>query len=73
MVDTVDSSTVLVTECVKRTQKLLMAVGQAKPICSPDWIRKSKKAGEFLGNAHNRGIIVVIKSRFCRPVGSYFN
>lgn len=49
MVDTIDTSTVLVTEKVKRTQKLLMAVGQGKPICPPEWIRKCKKAGEFLG------------------------
>lgn len=49
MVDTVDACTVLVTESVKRTQKLLMAVGLGKPICSPDWIRQCKKAGEFLG------------------------
>lgn len=49
MVDTIDASTVLVTEYVRRTHKLLMAVGQGKPICSPEWIRKCKKAGEFLG------------------------
>lgn len=50
MVDTVDACTVLVTESVKRSQKLLMAVGQGKPICSPEWIRESKKANHFLGN-----------------------
>lgn len=50
MVDTIDTATVLVTENVKRTQKLLMAIGQGKPICSPNWIRQSKAAGQFLGN-----------------------
>lgn len=49
MVDSVNAATVLVTETLKRTQKLLMAVGQGKPICSPEWIHMSKKAGEFLG------------------------
>ncbi|XP_018578133.1 uncharacterized protein LOC108916382, partial [Anoplophora glabripennis] len=48
VVDSVESSTVLVTGQVKRSQKLLTAVGQGKPICSPDWIHASKKANEFL-------------------------
>nr|XP_023013616.1 formin-J-like [Leptinotarsa decemlineata] len=48
IVDTVDSSTVLVTEHVKRSQKLLTAVAQGKPICSPKWIHASKKMNEFL-------------------------
>lgn len=48
IVDSVEACTVLVTEHVKRSQKLLCAVGQAKPICSPAWIKESKKAGEFL-------------------------
>lgn len=49
IVDTVNTCTVLVTEHVKRSQKLLTAVGQGKPICSPQWIKDSKKSGEFLG------------------------
>lgn len=48
--DSVNSCTVLVTEHVKRSQKLLSAVGQGKPVCSPQWIKESKKSGEFLGN-----------------------
>ncbi|CAH0551523.1 unnamed protein product [Brassicogethes aeneus] len=48
VVDTVDSSTVLITGSVKRSQKLLTAIGQGKPICSPLWIQESKKKGEFL-------------------------
>lgn len=60
MVDTIDTSTVLVTEHVKRTQKLLMAVGQGKPICSPDWIRKCKKAGEFLGRVFTHYVYITI-------------
>ncbi|KAJ8925840.1 hypothetical protein NQ315_009692 [Exocentrus adspersus] len=48
VVDSVDASTVLVTEHVKRSQKLLTAVGQGKPICSPKWIHESKKSNGFL-------------------------
>ncbi|KAG5874477.1 hypothetical protein JTB14_009200 [Gonioctena quinquepunctata] len=48
VVDTVDSSTVLVTERVKRSQKLLTAIAQGKPICAPAWIQASKKANEFI-------------------------
>ncbi|XP_049826763.1 mediator of DNA damage checkpoint protein 1 isoform X2 [Aethina tumida] len=48
IVDSVDDCTVVVTENVKRTQKLLTAIGQGKPVCSPQWIRDSKKNGEFL-------------------------
>lgn len=50
IVDSVDAATVLVTESVKRTQKLLAAVGQGKPICSPVWLKECKKANSFLGN-----------------------
>lgn len=53
IVDSVDDCTVVVTENVKRTQKLLTAIGQGKPVCSPQWIRDSKKNGEFLGNVHH--------------------
>nr|CAI5822164.1 unnamed protein product [Callosobruchus analis] len=48
VVDSVDDCSVLVTESVKRSMKLLAAVGLAKPICSPAWIRASKSAREFL-------------------------
>ncbi|XP_030766566.1 mediator of DNA damage checkpoint protein 1-like isoform X2 [Sitophilus oryzae] len=48
VVDSVTTCTVLVTEHVKRSQKLLCAVGSGKPICSPKWIIASKKAHEFL-------------------------
>lgn len=58
MVDTVDAATVLVTESVKRTQKLLVAVGQGKPICSPEWLRQSKKEGKFLGE-HFQAVLSV--------------
>ncbi|XP_050295877.1 mediator of DNA damage checkpoint protein 1 isoform X2 [Anthonomus grandis grandis] len=43
-----NTCTVLVTESIKRTPKLLSAVGLGKPICSPNWILESKKAHEFL-------------------------
>ncbi|VEN34487.1 unnamed protein product, partial [Callosobruchus maculatus] len=49
VVDSVDGCSVLVTETVKRSKKLLVAVGLAKPVCSPAWIRASKDAREFLG------------------------
>jgi hypothetical protein len=48
VVDTVDACTVLVTESVKRSQKLLCAVGQGKPICSPKWLEACKKAYSFV-------------------------
>ncbi|CAG9766477.1 unnamed protein product [Ceutorhynchus assimilis] len=48
IVDSVESCTVLITENVKRTQKLLTAIGLGKPICSPNWITESKKVQEFL-------------------------
>ncbi|CAH1116649.1 unnamed protein product [Phaedon cochleariae] len=48
VVDDVDAATVLVTGEVKRSQKLLAAVAQGKPICSPRWIQASKKSNEFL-------------------------
>ncbi|XP_076258248.1 mutator 2 [Rhynchophorus ferrugineus] len=48
VIDSVNSCTVLVTEHIKRSQKLLCAVGLGKPICSPQWIVESKKSHEFL-------------------------
>ncbi|KAK5647267.1 hypothetical protein RI129_002159 [Pyrocoelia pectoralis] len=48
IVDSVEGCTVLVTGNLKRSQKLLTAVGQSKPICSPDWILECKKANKFL-------------------------
>ncbi|XP_031328963.1 uncharacterized protein LOC116159992 [Photinus pyralis] len=48
VVDSVEACTVLVTGSLKRSQKLLTAVGQCKPICSPDWIRECKKVNKFL-------------------------
>ncbi|XP_060522251.1 uncharacterized protein LOC132699503 isoform X2 [Cylas formicarius] len=48
VVQSVNSCTVLVTEQVKRSQKLLVAIGLSKPICSPKWITDSKRKGSFL-------------------------
>ncbi|KAJ3648097.1 hypothetical protein Zmor_019932 [Zophobas morio] len=48
VVDTVDACTVLVTESIKRSQKLLCAVAQGKPICSPQWLYACKKAFAFV-------------------------
>ncbi|XP_044265612.1 transcriptional regulator ATRX [Tribolium madens] len=48
IVETVDACTVLVTENVKRSQKLLCAVAQSKPICSPQWLHACKKASVFV-------------------------
>lgn len=71
MVDTVDNCTVLVTEYVKRTQKLLEAIGQGKPICSPNWIRESRKVGEFLGKNSVKQSEVTDKTSLCRSLGSF--
>lgn len=49
IVDSVDSCTVLITEHVKRSQKLLEAIGRGRPICSPQWVLDSKRAKQFLG------------------------
>ncbi|GJQ76614.1 hypothetical protein Trydic_g15476 [Trypoxylus dichotomus] len=48
VVDSIETSTVLVTSSVKRSQKLLSAIGLAKPICSPKWLHDSKSANMFL-------------------------
>ncbi|XP_019773272.2 mediator of DNA damage checkpoint protein 1 isoform X1 [Dendroctonus ponderosae] len=48
IVDSVDSCTVLITEHVKRSQKLLEAIGRGRPICSPQWVLDSKRAKQFL-------------------------
>ncbi|CAG9860682.1 unnamed protein product [Phyllotreta striolata] len=48
IVDSVSAATVLVTGSVKRSQKLLSAIGQGKPICGPDWIHSSKANRNFL-------------------------
>ncbi|XP_057654533.1 uncharacterized protein LOC130892869 isoform X1 [Diorhabda carinulata] len=48
IVDNVDSATVLMTQSVKRSQKLLTAVAQGKPICPPSWINESLKNNGFL-------------------------
>ncbi|EFA05925.2 uncharacterized protein LOC103313737 [Tribolium castaneum] len=48
VVETVDACTVLVTETVKRSQKLLCAVAQSKPICSPQWLYACRKASAFV-------------------------
>lgn len=73
MVETVDACTVLVTQNVKRTQKLLMTVGQGKPICSPDWLVESKKAGEFLGDIFNNTNLDAILAFDCRSMGQHFS
>lgn len=49
IIETVDSCTILVTEGLKRTQKLLLAIAMGKPICSPAYLIESKKAKMFLG------------------------
>lgn len=49
VVDSIETSTVLLTTNVKRSQKLLSAVGLSKPICSPKWLHDSKKSNKFLG------------------------
>ncbi|XP_066152429.1 uncharacterized protein [Euwallacea fornicatus] len=48
MVFSIETCSVLVTEHVKRSQKLLEAIGLGRPICSPKWIMDSKKNHEFL-------------------------
>ncbi|XP_018321969.1 uncharacterized protein LOC108734791 [Agrilus planipennis] len=48
VVDTVEAATVLVTTSIKRTQKLLTAVGLGKPVCSVKWLEDSKVARNFL-------------------------
>ncbi|XP_066249372.1 fap1 adhesin-like [Euwallacea similis] len=48
MVFSIETCSVLITEHVKRSQKLLAAIGLGKPICSPTWITDSKKNHEFL-------------------------
>ncbi|XP_045483190.1 titin homolog [Harmonia axyridis] len=48
VVDSVDTCTVLITKFVKRTMKLLSAVGLGKPICSEAWVQQSKKENNFL-------------------------
>lgn len=72
--DNVESSTVLVTEQVKRSQKLLTAIGLGKPICSPEWIHASKKANEFLGMIQTQAITFINRCviiNFFRSVGFY--
>ncbi|KRT86147.1 hypothetical protein AMK59_1016, partial [Oryctes borbonicus] len=49
VVESIETSTVLVTSTIKRSQKLLSAIGLAKPICSPKWLQDSKTANMFLG------------------------
>ncbi|KAF5304819.1 hypothetical protein FQR65_LT07836 [Abscondita terminalis] len=48
VVNSVETSTVLVTGNLKRTPKLLSAIGLSKPICSPKWLQECKKACQFL-------------------------
>ncbi|KAL3285544.1 hypothetical protein HHI36_000074 [Cryptolaemus montrouzieri] len=48
VVDSVDICNVLITQSVKRTLKLLTAVGQGKPICSTKWVETSKKENQFV-------------------------
>ncbi|KAF5304725.1 hypothetical protein FQA39_LY09502 [Lamprigera yunnana] len=52
IVDSIESCTVLVTGSLKRSLKLLSAVGLGKPICSPNWINECKKANQFLDPWH---------------------
>ena len=40
--------TVLVTDQIKRTAKLLCGVARGLPIVSPTWLEASKKSGSFL-------------------------
>lgn len=39
---------VLVTDQIKRTEKLLCAVAKGVPVVSPSWLQESKKSGSFL-------------------------
>ncbi|XP_065167758.1 uncharacterized protein [Atheta coriaria] len=48
IVEKIAQSTVLVTEKVQRTLKLLSAIGRSIPICSPEWLMECKKAHAFL-------------------------
>ena len=49
MVETPNDCTVLVTTGLKRTCKLLSAIGIGRPIVNPNWLIMSKSAGNFLG------------------------
>lgn len=48
VVDSIEACTVLVTASVKRTEKLLTAIGQGKPICSDKWLKECKIQNKFL-------------------------
>ncbi|XP_044745438.1 putative leucine-rich repeat-containing protein DDB_G0290503 [Coccinella septempunctata] len=48
VVDSIETGTVLLTKFVKRSMKLLSAVGLGKPICSEEWVLQSKKESNFL-------------------------
>lgn len=49
MVDSANTCSVLVTDKVRRTVKLLCTVGQGKPIVTPHWIAQSWKCCRFEG------------------------
>lgn len=49
MVETPHDCTVLVATGVKRTCKLLSAIGMGRPIVNPNWLTTSKAAGNFVG------------------------
>lgn len=49
MVETPLDCTVLVTTKLKRTCKLLSAIGRGCVIVSPNWLTMSKAAGNFVG------------------------
>ncbi|XP_063871217.1 mucin-5AC-like isoform X3 [Scylla paramamosain] len=48
MVETPHDCTVLVATSVKRTCKLLSAIGMGRPIVNPNWLTMSKAAGNFV-------------------------
>ena len=46
----VTECTVLITDKIRRTAKLLCALGRGIPIVAPSWLSQSKMTKTFLGN-----------------------
>ena len=42
----------LVTDKLRRTEKLLCALGRGIPIVSKDWVTRSKSVNTILGKCH---------------------
>ncbi|KAG0710763.1 Mediator of DNA damage checkpoint protein 1 [Chionoecetes opilio] len=51
VVETPTDCTVLVTTALKRTCKLLSAIGMGRPIVNPNWLTMSKAAGNFVDSS----------------------